>query len=200
VRRSFLTTLKSRCTGCLWLLRRSDPNPENNEAFITVGIQITVSSVGTAHLLKLPMRSIRKAVLEDISEWSHCDTEAGFANRNEFVERAIQRGEAYVLEQEGTVIGIAVLEYSFFEHGFISLIYVRPDVRRTGTGETLLRYLVSICQTSKLFSSTNQSNRPMQSLFAKAGFERSGTIYNLDPHDPEIVYYRRSKLEGSERK
>jgi ribosomal protein S18 acetylase RimI-like enzyme len=88
------------------------------------------------------------------------------------------------------VIGVAVLEYVFFEHGFISLIYVTPDVRRTGAGEMLLQYLVSICQTAKPFSSTNQSNRPMQALFAKAGFERSGTIYNLDPNDPEIIYYR----------
>ena len=142
------------------------------------------------------MRSIRKAVLEDIGDLSRCDTEFGFANRNQFVERAIQRGDGYVLEQEGTVIGVAVLEYTFFEHGFISLIYVRPDVRRTGVGETLLRYLVSICQTPKLFSSTNQSNRPMQALFAKACFEQSGTIHDLDPNDPEIAYYKAVKAEG----
>jgi hypothetical protein len=54
----------------------------------------------------------------------------------------------------------------------------------------LLQYLVSICETPKLFSSTNQSYKPMQALFAKAGFNRSGTIYNLDPNDPEIVYYK----------
>jgi N-acetylglutamate synthase-like GNAT family acetyltransferase len=143
------------------------------------------------------MRSIRKAVLKDIRGLSHCDTEFGFASRNELVERAIRRGEGYVLEQEGTVIGVAVLEYTFFEHGFVSLIYVRPDARRTGAGETLLQYLVSVCQTSKLFSSANQSNRPMQALFAKAGFLPSGTIHNLDPNDPEIVYYKAANARGS---
>jgi N-acetylglutamate synthase-like GNAT family acetyltransferase len=145
------------------------------------------------------MRFIRKAVPEDISGLSHCDPEFGFANRNEFLERTIRRGDGYVLEQEGTVIGIGVLEYTFFQHGFISLIYVTPEARRTGAGETLLLYLVSICQTSKLFSSTNQSNRSMQALFAKTGFEQSGTIYNLDPHDSEVVYYKLLKFEGPER-
>jgi hypothetical protein len=43
-----------------------------SEIFIAVEIQITVSSVGTAYLLKLPMRSIRKAILEDICGQSHC--------------------------------------------------------------------------------------------------------------------------------
>jgi N-acetylglutamate synthase-like GNAT family acetyltransferase len=78
------------------------------------------------------MRAIRKAVLEDIGALSDCDIEFGFGSRNEFVERAIRRVGAYVLEQEGNVIGFAVLEYTFFEHGFISLIYVTPAARRTG--------------------------------------------------------------------
>jgi N-acetylglutamate synthase-like GNAT family acetyltransferase len=141
------------------------------------------------------MRSIRKAILEDISGLSHCDTEFWFGSRNECIERAIRRGGGYVLEQEGRVIAVAVLEYTFFEHGFISWLYVRPAARRTGAGETLLRYLESICQTPKLFSSTNQSNHPMQALFAKVGFEQSGVIHNLDPNDPEIVYYKAIKVE-----
>jgi len=83
-----------------------------------------------------------------------------------------------------------VLEYTFFEQGFISLVYLIPSARRTGVGEMLVRYLVSICKTRKLFSSTNRSNKPMQALFSKVGFEPSGAIHNLDPDDPEIVYYK----------
>lgn len=139
------------------------------------------------------MRSIRKATLSDIHTISACDSEFGFGNRKEFIERAIPRGGSYVLEQEGKVIGVAVFEYTFFEHGFISLIYISQTARRTGAGEMLLRYLLSICETPKLFSSTNQSNDAMQAFFAKLGFERSGVIYNLDPNDPEIVYYRVAK-------
>jgi hypothetical protein len=33
----------------------------------------------------------------------------------------------------------------------------------------------------------------MQALFAKAGFEQSGMIQNLDPQDPEILYYKAVK-------
>ena len=135
---------------------------------------------------------IRKATLEDVGAISVGDSEFASGGREEFVQRAVQSGGAYVLEQGGKIIGIGVLEYTFFEHGFISLLYVSPSARRTGAGESLLRYFVSVSQTPKLFSSTNRSNRPMQALFAKVGFEPSGIIHNLDPDDPELVYYKRA--------
>jgi N-acetylglutamate synthase-like GNAT family acetyltransferase len=144
------------------------------------------------------MRSIRKAVLEDVGALSDCDREFGFGSRKEFLERGVRRGGGYILEQEGKMFGVAVLEYTFFEHGFVSLLYVSPAARRTGAGETLLQHLASSCQTPKLFSSTNQSNHSMQALFAKAGFLPSGMIYNLDPNDPEIVYYKAVKAAASE--
>ena len=97
-------------------------------------------------------------------------------------------GDAHLLEEEGKVIAVGVLEYTFFEHGFISLVIVDSEERRTGVGEMLLRYLISICRTPKVFSSTNRSNVPMQALFGKVGFERSGIIHNLDPGDPELIY------------
>ena len=134
------------------------------------------------------MRYIRKSALEDTSVIARCDNESASGGRREFLERTVQRGGGYTLEQDGKAIGIGILEYTFFEHGFISLIYVSPAARRTGAGEMLVQYLVSICGTPKVFSSTNQSNGPMQALFAKVGFVRSGVIYNLDPNDPEIVY------------
>jgi L-amino acid N-acyltransferase YncA len=136
------------------------------------------------------MRFVRKAILSDISIISAGDGAFASCGREEFFARAIERAGGYVLEEDGKVIGVAVLEYTFFEHGFISLIYVSSAERRTGAGQMLLQYLVSICETTKLFSSTNQSNEPMQALFAKAGFEVSGIIHNLDSGNPEIVYYK----------
>jgi ribosomal protein S18 acetylase RimI-like enzyme len=136
------------------------------------------------------MRSIRKAALDDVSAISACDREFAFRRREGFARMTAERECLYALEEDGTVIGLGVLEYTFFEWGFISLVYVSPFARRTGAGEMLLRYLVSICKTRKLFSSTNRSNGPMQALFTKVGFELSGVIHNLDPNDPEIVYYK----------
>jgi N-acetylglutamate synthase-like GNAT family acetyltransferase len=138
------------------------------------------------------MRSIRKAALDEVSAIASIDRDFASRGRDEFVLRAAQKGYAFVLEEGGQIIGTGVLEYTFFEQGFISLIYVSPSARRTGAGEMLLRYFVSVCKTPKLFSSTNRSNKPMQALFAKAGFELSGIIHNLDPNDPEIVYYKRA--------
>jgi N-acetylglutamate synthase-like GNAT family acetyltransferase len=137
------------------------------------------------------MRSIRKAALDDVSAIAILDKDFASRSRRELVRGAAQKGYAFVLEQDGQIIGLGVLEYTFFEWGFISLVYVSPSARRTGAGEMLVRYLVSICKTRKLFSSTNRSNEPMQTLFAKAGFEPSGIIHNLDPNDPELVYYKR---------
>jgi N-acetylglutamate synthase-like GNAT family acetyltransferase len=135
---------------------------------------------------------IRKATLQDVSAISVGDSEFVSGGREEFVRRAIAREGVHVMEQGGKIIGIGVLEYTFFEHGFVSLLCVSPSARRTGAGESLLGYFVSVSQTPKLFSSTNQSNKPMQALFAKVGFEPSGIIHNLDPDDPELVYYKRS--------
>jgi N-acetylglutamate synthase-like GNAT family acetyltransferase len=141
------------------------------------------------------MRSIRKAALDDVSAISARDREFASRGRESFARMTAERECLYTLEEDGTVIGLGVLEYTFFEQGFISLVYVIPSARRTGAGEMLLRYFVSVCKTPKLFSSTNRSNKPMQALFAKAGFQLSGIIHNLDPNDPEIVYYKEMETE-----
>ena len=50
--------------------------------------------------------------------------------------------------------------------------------------------LAARCKTDKLFTSTNQSNEPMQQLLTRLGYKPSGVIYNVDPGDPELVYFR----------
>jgi N-acetylglutamate synthase-like GNAT family acetyltransferase len=135
----------------------------------------------------VPKRTTRKANREDISAIFAFARESMKTGRTEFIRRAVDSGDAHLLEEEGKVIAVGVLEYTFFEHGFISLVFVDPE-ERTGVGEMLLRYLISICRTPKVFSSTNRSNVPMQALFGKVGFERSGIIHNLDPGDPELIY------------
>ena len=124
------------------------------------------------------MRFIRKAVLKDVGAPSDCYREFDLGSRKEFVERAIRRGSGYILEQEGTVIGVAVLEYTLFEHGFVSLLYVSSAARRTGAGEMLLQHLVSICQTPKLFS-LHEPEQP-----SDAGVIRQGW-FPTKRHDPQ---------------
>ena len=90
-----------------------------------------------------------------------------------------------------TVVGYGVLEYTFYACGFISMVYVHQHYRRRSVGQALLEALEKVCQTPKLFTSTNRSNLPMQALLAKRGYAQSGIIHNLDEGDPEIVYFKR---------
>ena len=109
--------------------------------------------------------------------------------RVNFIDRVLGSELCLVAERDGQVIAYGVLEYTFFDNGFISMIYVAPSDRRLGVGSALVAALTERCKTAKLFTSTNQSNVPMQRLLERHGFTSSGIIHNLDPGDPELVYF-----------
>ena len=67
------------------------------------------------------------------------------------------------------------------------MLNVHTQYQRRGVGLLLMRYLETICQTRKLFTSTNLSNLPMQSLLARLGYSLAGVIHHLDEDDPELV-------------
>lgn len=137
------------------------------------------------------MFSIRSAANGDVDaicEFDHIAQQS--KQRRAFVERAVSAGNCFVIEAHHQVVGYAVLEYSFYEHGFVSMLYVHSEYRQQGAGTMLMQHLESICQTPKLFTSTNLSNLPMQSLLAKLGYTLSGVIHYLDEDDPELVYVK----------
>ena len=111
--------------------------------------------------------------------------------RQALLRSHIEGGRCWVAADQDRVVGFLVLEYTFYGHGFVSLVVVRQDARRRGVGRALLRNAMSICATAKLFTSTNESNNPMRSLLHEQGFEVSGVIHNLDERDPELVFFRR---------
>ena len=111
--------------------------------------------------------------------------------RREFIKQSVASGTCIVAVAEDEVIGYGVLNYNFFHHGNIDMLYVHADHRRRGAGAALLRHLESQCKTPKLFTSTNLSNLQMQSLLTKLEYVVSGVIHNLDEGDPEIVYFKR---------
>ena len=114
-------------------------------------------------------------------------------DRRSFIENSVRSGSVYVAILNGEVVGYTVLQYTFYSQGFIAMLYVHPDHRRKGIGSELVRYVESVCRTEKLFTSTNESNRPTQGLMAKLGYVPSGVINNLEEGDPELVYFK--KLE-----
>ena len=111
--------------------------------------------------------------------------------RRPFIERAVAANECYVATDGAVIVGYAVFDRSFFEQPFVSLLLVAESRRQQGIGTALMRHIESTCAGEKLFTSTNESNTPMQRLCEKLGFTRSGWIDNLDAGDPEIVYFRR---------
>jgi len=111
--------------------------------------------------------------------------------RREFIRREVLSGNCFVAVADEKVIGYGVLNYTFYYVGYIDMLYIHSDYRRSGAGAALLQFMESLCQTPKLFTSTNLSNLPMQSLLAKLDYVLSGVIHNLDEDDPEIVYFKR---------
>ena len=113
------------------------------------------------------------------------------AGRRPFIERSVAAGDCFVATEGDTIRGYVVFDRSFFEQPFVSMLSVDASQRRRGIGAALMRHIESICPGGKLFTSTNESNTPMQRLCEQLGFARSGYIENLDEGDPEIVYLKR---------
>lgn len=138
------------------------------------------------------MISIRSAIETDIETLCSFDHIARQQNeRRDFIRREVAAGNCFVAVLNETVVGYGVLNYTFHHNGCIDMLYVDSDYRRCGAGAALLKHMESLCETPKLFTSTNLSNLPMQSLLAKLGYVLSGVIHNLDEGDPEIVYFKR---------
>jgi len=138
------------------------------------------------------MISIRPAAETDVDTLCSLDHIARRENeRREFIRSEVASGNCFVAVIDETVVGYGVLNYTFHHHGCIDMLYVDSDHRRRGAGAELLRHMESLCTTAKLFTSTNLSNLPMQSLLTKLDYVLSGVIHNLDDGDPEIVYFKR---------
>ena len=127
---------------------------------------------------------VRPAIPTDI------DSISTFDPRRDLVERAISTGSCHVAILSNRIIGYGILDYRFYDNGFIDMVFIDPAHRRHGVGAAILRYMESICTTDKLFTSTNLSNLPMQALLSKLGYRISGVIHHLDEGDPEIVYVK----------
>jgi ribosomal protein S18 acetylase RimI-like enzyme len=111
-------------------------------------------------------------------------------SRVAMIERSVGSENCFVVVLENQVVGYVVLNYTFYDNGFVDMLYVDPHFRRRGIGSALISHVEQRCTTPKLFTSANQSNAAMQALLAKSGYRPSGVIENLDDGDPELIYMK----------
>ena len=132
--------------------------------------------------------SIRQALAEDIHHLTGIDAVArNDERRREQLAQAIRARECWIAceaNDAATPLGYGCLEY------FIPLVVVSDASRRTGVGRQLMTHLERVASAQKVFTSTNTSNLPMRQLLAQLGYQHSGTIENLDPGDPELVFVK----------
>lgn len=137
------------------------------------------------------MTIIERAANEDFEHICALDeTVHGRPARRRLIGDAFAKGQIAVARVDGVIRGFVITDESFFEQFFVRLLMVHQDFRRRGIATALMRAAELDCQTGKLFTSTNQSNLPMQQLCDRLGFVRSGYIENLDEGDPELIYVK----------
>ena len=111
--------------------------------------------------------------------------------RAQFIRRSLLAAYCPVALSRGRIVAYGVLDYTFFDRPYISMLYVEPGLRGRGIGSALMAAMEASCKRRKVFTSTNESNTPMQALLARLGYERSGIVENLDEGDPELIYVKK---------
>jgi len=71
------------------------------------------------------------------------------------------------------------------------MLSVGEAYRGQKLGEVLLRHVEPHVGTAQFFISTNLSNQRMQRLLLRMEYVGCGFIDQLDPGDPELVFFKR---------
>lgn len=110
----------------------------------------------------------------------------------------LESGSVRVAAEDGSPVGYTAMEPSFFGNDFLVLILVGEQHRKAGIGHLLMSDIEVAERETKLFTSTNLSNQPMQRLLASRGWVSSGIVFGLDEGDPELFYqFRQANLRQS---
>jgi GNAT superfamily N-acetyltransferase len=135
--------------------------------------------------------TIRRLASDDLASLTGVDPLlASSQRRRRVVGELIELGCSWLAEREGRPVGFVIASRRFYDYPFVDLLVVADAERRDGVGSLLMARCEEAHDADRLFTSTNQSNRPMQALLAGRGYQPSGVIENLDPGDPELVFVK----------
>lgn len=113
------------------------------------------------------------------------------ADRRAIVLQAIAQRTCWVAGHDDAAQGyLTLLPRHFFGRDFVALVIVHESVRRQGLASALFSVAEASAKTDQLFTSTNQSNLPMQSFLEMRDYMNAGVVSHLDPGDPEIVFVK----------
>jgi len=134
---------------------------------------------------------VRLAGTRDRRGFAEIDPKVGTdLARREIVDAAIAARMCWLAERLNRPVGYGILSRKFFSRDFIELLYVAEDERRKGVGFAILKTIEGTIAADRVFTSTNESNSPMRALLGQCGYLPSGTIENLDPGDPELIFVK----------
>ena len=117
--------------------------------------------------------------------------------RRSDIQRWCEQGVVVVADHASGLLGYCVVEYTFVQQGFVTMLMVAPVARKRGVGRRLLETAAASCKPPKLFTSTNASNQPMQRLLHQAGWSLVGLVHGLDEGDPELFYLCPRTIDAS---
>jgi ribosomal protein S18 acetylase RimI-like enzyme len=177
----------------IWRMEREKPSEEHKFKKIWALLDQVSPRIREDLQKQWKIRLAMQGDIEEIMKFDHIARIRSRQDRRDFIRRSVLNKKCYVAVVEGKPVGYTVLQYDFWDFGggFISMLLVHEDFRRRGIGSELVEYVEGICKKEKLFTSTNQSNKAMQSLLEKMKYKKSGIIHNLDPGDPELIYFKK---------
>ena len=165
------------------------PDGPNTQVPIDKPDQSSTLARGAARRIEIP--EVRLATYADGQSIIAMDEVAQKQRlRTNFIHQSIASRGCYVATTNNQVAGYAVLQYTFFDHGLISMLFVDPDRRRSGIGSALVNHLENVCKTAKLFTLVPESEQPMQALLVHLGYQNSGLIENLSDGGKELVFFK----------
>ena len=137
-----------------------------------------------------PPAVVRPAWSADLAGLRQVDPRLAEPARARIASNLLGLGRSWIADIGGAPVGFALTSTGFFSRPMIELVVVAEAHRRKGIGLMLVNQCEASHNDDRIFVSTNASNTAANALFAKAGFQGSGVVYNLDPGDPELIYVK----------